>query len=153
MHIFLSFVDLSAVNMKHEEQEFLLIRHPKNVGLSITTAALFLAGEMAGSGVLALPSALIGTGKCLSYLIYQMFSKSSNSCTGWSGILLIAFFSLVGAYMGSRLGLAWEILAETFEDLHQPNIRDPYPLLAEKAGLLKSPLLAKILRGLAIGNA
>ena len=32
-------------------------------GLGIITAAIFLAGEMAGSGVLALPAAMIGTGR------------------------------------------------------------------------------------------
>ena len=32
------------------------------VGLGITTASIFLAGEMAGSGVLALPSAIVLTG-------------------------------------------------------------------------------------------
>jgi len=32
-------------------------------GLGVITAGLFLAGEMAGSGVLALPAAMIGTGK------------------------------------------------------------------------------------------
>ena len=32
-------------------------------GLGITTAAIFLAGEMAGSGVLALPYAMVGTGE------------------------------------------------------------------------------------------
>ena len=32
-------------------------------GLGVITAAIFLAGEMAGSGVLALPGAMIGTGK------------------------------------------------------------------------------------------
>ena len=31
-------------------------------GLGVITAAIFLAGEMAGSGVLALPSAMEGTG-------------------------------------------------------------------------------------------
>ena len=31
-------------------------------GLGVITAAIFLAGEMAGSGVLALPGAMIGTG-------------------------------------------------------------------------------------------
>ena len=31
-------------------------------GLSITTATIFLAGEMAGSGALKLPSALVGIG-------------------------------------------------------------------------------------------
>ena len=33
-------------------------------GLGVVTAAIFLAGEMAGSGVLALPNAMIGTGTC-----------------------------------------------------------------------------------------
>ena len=32
-------------------------------GLTVVTAALFLAGEMAGSGVLALPNAMVGTGE------------------------------------------------------------------------------------------
>ena len=32
------------------------------VGLGIATASIFLAGEMAGSGVLALPSAVVSTG-------------------------------------------------------------------------------------------
>ena len=31
-------------------------------GLGILSAAILLAGEMAGSGVLALPSAMVGTG-------------------------------------------------------------------------------------------
>ena len=34
-------------------------------GLGVITAAIFLAGEMAGSGVLALPNAMAGTGKTL----------------------------------------------------------------------------------------
>ena len=34
-------------------------------GLGVITAAIFLAGEMAGSGVLALPFAMVGTGKNL----------------------------------------------------------------------------------------
>ncbi len=35
----------------------------KKGGLTIITAAIFLAGEMAGSGVLALPYAILGTGR------------------------------------------------------------------------------------------
>ena len=30
--------------------------------MGVITAAIFLAGEMAGSGVLALPGAMVGTG-------------------------------------------------------------------------------------------
>ena len=36
-------------------------------GLGVITAAIFLAGEMAGSGVLALPNAMAGTGNCTSF--------------------------------------------------------------------------------------
>ena len=32
-------------------------------GLGVITAGVFLAGEMAGSGVLALPNAMLGTGE------------------------------------------------------------------------------------------
>ena len=41
-------------------------------GLGVITAAIFLAGEMAGSGVLALPSAMVGTGNIYySFLAIQ----------------------------------------------------------------------------------
>ena len=103
-------------------------------GLGIVTASIFLAGEMAGSGVLALPSAIVGT--------------------GWSGLLLILFFSGNAAYIGSRLGLCWEILAESgFEELQcQSHVRDPYPLIAEKAGSIKGPLVGKAFRLIASGK-
>ena len=102
-------------------------------GLSILTAAIFLAGEMAGSGVLALPNAIKGT--------------------GWTGLFLIAFFTLNAAYIGSRMGLVWEVLAESgVEELSQSHVRDPYPLLAEKAGATKGPLVGKTMRLIASGK-
>ena len=54
------------------EHHILNPNQPEQKGLGILTAAIFLSGEMAGSGVLALPNALVGT--------------------GWSGMLLILFF-------------------------------------------------------------
>ena len=113
------------------EKELLVPSEVK--GLGIITASIFLAGEMAGSGVLALPAAIVGT--------------------GWSGLLLILFFSANAAYIGSRLGLCWEILAESgFEDLCQSHVRDPYPLIAEKAGSIKGPLMGKAFRLIASGK-
>ena len=38
----------------------------KEHGLSVFMAAVFLAGELAGSGALKLPAALVGTGKTSS---------------------------------------------------------------------------------------
>ena len=44
-------------------------------GLGVITAAIFLAGEMAGSGVLALPFAMVGTGKTTKKFPTLFFCK------------------------------------------------------------------------------
>lgn len=36
---------------------------PQNAGINVLTAAVFVAGEMAGSGVLALPKAVVDSGE------------------------------------------------------------------------------------------
>jgi len=81
-------------------------------GLGVITAAIFLAGEMAGSGVLALPYAMIGT--------------------GWAGLALILVFTINAAFSGTRLGLCWMMLEERYEEFRK-EIRDPYPSIGEKA--------------------
>ncbi len=81
-------------------------------GLGIVTAAIFLAGEMAGTGVLALPAAMIGT--------------------GWAGLMLIVLFTLNACYSGTRLGMCWVILEERYPEF-KGIIRDPYPTIGEKA--------------------
>ena len=122
-------VILPSANMA----EFMQLNPQSPKGLGVTTAAIFLSGEMAGSGILALPHALLGT--------------------GWSGIILIVFFSINAAYIGTRLGLCWEILAEMgFEEFSQTHVRDPYPLIAEKAGAFKGYWIGRTLRHLASGN-
>ena len=82
-------------------------------GLGVLTAAFFLAGEMAGSGVLALPSALLSTG-------------------GVTGLALIILFSINSCYSGTRLGLCWIMLEERYEEF-RGQVRDPYPAIGEKA--------------------
>jgi hypothetical protein len=47
-------------------------------GLTILTAAIFLAGEMAGSGVLALPYAILGTGETAAGWALIFFSKGQS---------------------------------------------------------------------------
>ena len=52
-----------------------------------------------------------------------------------------------------RLGLCWEVLAESgCDELCQPHVRDPYPLIAEKAGSLKGPKVGKAFRLIASGT-
>ena len=43
-------------------------------GLGVITAGVFLAGEMAGSGVLALPFAMVGTGIILTKYLDTFFT-------------------------------------------------------------------------------
>jgi len=81
-------------------------------GLGVITAAIFLAGEMAGSGVLALPNAMIGT--------------------SWAGLALIFLFTVNACFSGTRLGLCWVILEERYDEFKK-EIRDPYPSIGEKA--------------------
>jgi len=85
----------------------------KQGGLGIITAAIFLSGEMAGSGVLALPAAFQGTGGIL-------------------GMVLILLFTINAGFSGTRLGLCWVMLEERYVEF-QGEVRDPYPSIAEKA--------------------
>nr|CAI5864316.1 unnamed protein product [Callosobruchus analis] len=85
---------------------------PKTKGLSSFTATLFIAGGMAGSGVLALPRAIVNT--------------------GYIGILLLAVFAFNSAYGGIRLGMCWSIVEEKFHE-HRSASRNPYSVIATKA--------------------
>ena len=46
----------------NSSERALLVRR-REEGLSIFTASMFLAGGMAGTGILALPYAVVGTGR------------------------------------------------------------------------------------------
>ncbi|KAK6629041.1 hypothetical protein RUM43_002858 [Polyplax serrata] len=81
-------------------------------GLSVISAAVFIAGEMAGSGVLALSRAAIDA--------------------GWIGLILVIVFCINAGYAGSRLGVCWEILEERYLDYRQP-VRNPYATIAYRA--------------------
>ncbi|XP_054275599.1 uncharacterized protein LOC128994825 [Macrosteles quadrilineatus] len=81
-------------------------------GLSVLGAAVLVAGEMAGSGILALPKAVI-------------------DC-GWPGLLLVLLFCLNACYGGTKLGNCWAILEERYPE-HKKATRDPYPTIAFRA--------------------
>lgn len=81
-------------------------------GLSLVTATFFLAGTMAGTGVLALASAMVQSG------VVELF--------------LIAFFSVSAAFVGTKLGICWVILEERWPEFRE-QVRAPYPSIAEKA--------------------
>ena len=81
-------------------------------GLTVFTAAIFIIGEMAGSGVLALPYAVVGA--------------------GWTGFGLLVLCCLASGYCGAVLGRSWSILRDRHDE-YKGHVRYPYPAIGEKA--------------------
>ena len=99
-------------------------------GLSVLTCALFIVGQMAGSGVLALPRAI------------------TNS--GWSGVVLLIVCALVSLYCGVLLGKCWMQVREK-ACVDEPFPRDPYPTIGYECygrlgrGIVECCLLATLI--------
>ena len=81
-------------------------------GLTVFTAAVFIIGEMAGSGVLALPAAIVGA--------------------GWTGFGLLVACCFASGYCGTVLGRSWAILRERHDE-YKGHVRYPYPAIGAKA--------------------
>ncbi|XP_013138244.1 PREDICTED: lysine histidine transporter 1-like [Papilio polytes] len=81
-------------------------------GLSVNQAALLVAGEMAGSGVLALPRALVKT--------------------GWIGVPIIILMAAMAAFSGRRLGDCWSIIEGRDPEMRSRK-RNPYAIIADQA--------------------
>ncbi|CAG4984475.1 unnamed protein product [Parnassius apollo] len=84
----------------------------KGTGLSVNQVALLVAGEMAGSGVLALPRALVKT--------------------GWIGVPIIILMAVMAAFSGKRLGDCWSIIEGRDPDMRSRK-RNPYAIIADQA--------------------
>lgn len=89
-----------------------IIESRKENGLTLWTAALFILGEMAGSGVLALPYAVLNA--------------------GWAGLVMITVFCATSAYSGTRLSICWILLEQRHEE-YRKQVRNPYPSIGYRA--------------------
>lgn len=88
--------------------------HPsRDHGINVITACLFIVGEIAGSGVLALPEAL--------------------KMTGWTGVLIMVIVCTASAYSGVLLGRSWIFLEDSDSSLKDVTTRNPYALIGERA--------------------
>ncbi|CAH2035841.1 unnamed protein product, partial [Iphiclides podalirius] len=84
----------------------------RSSGLSVKQAALLVAGEMAGSGVLALPRALVKT--------------------GWIGVPIIVLLAIMAAFSGKRLGDCWSMIEGRDPEMRSRK-RNPYAIIADQA--------------------
>lgn len=81
-------------------------------GLGVLTAAVFIVGEMSGTGVLSLPKAM----------------EQSN----WAGLGLILGCCALSGYCGIRLSSCWMMILEKEPSLKH-GVRDPFSVIAFEA--------------------
>lgn len=81
-------------------------------GLTVFTAAVFIVGEMSGTGVLSLPISI----------------EQSN----WSGVFMILACCVLSGYCGIRLASCWMLILRKNEAFRH-GVRDPFPLIAFEA--------------------
>lgn len=107
-----SYGSISNSPGQQAHKDFRGVQFPKKNGLSVLSASIFIAGEMAGSGVLALPKAVV-------------------DC-GWIGLVLVIILCINSCYGGTRLGRCWDIIEERYPQ-YRGSTRNPYPVIAEHA--------------------
>lgn len=100
------------LKVNHDDNGNLKVTAIKH-GMSVITTVLFVAGENAGAGLLALPSTL---------------NKS-----GWWGLPLMVMIIFDSAVAASLIGKCWLILEERWPQEYQLNCRNPYPEIGKMA--------------------
>ena len=89
------------------------IKFDRKIGISWLTACLFIVGEIAGTGVLALPQSL----------------KSM----GWLGVVVMVTICSIAGYCGILLARCWILCEQINPSTSMMKIRDPYSAIANIA--------------------
>ncbi|VDI52424.1 Hypothetical predicted protein [Mytilus galloprovincialis] len=93
-------------------EQWTLIQENNNHGLTVWTTSVFIVGNIAGGGVLALPKAV--------------------EETGWIGFILIIVFGIFSTYTATLIGESWVIIQERYPE-YRSHVPDPYPVIGEIA--------------------
>uniref|UniRef100_A0A8R1HH17 Aa_trans domain-containing protein n=1 Tax=Caenorhabditis japonica TaxID=281687 RepID=A0A8R1HH17_CAEJA len=88
-------------------------RHINEKGMSMLVTALFIVGETAGGGLIALPTAILSTGAL-------------------TGAFLLLMAALICTYTGFLLAENWTILQELYPE-YRDHCRKPYPAMGLRA--------------------
>ncbi|XP_064628726.1 uncharacterized protein LOC135488174 [Lineus longissimus] len=99
-------------------------------GVKLWLAVMLIIGEMAGTGVLSLPRAVV-------------------NCGGPLGIVLLLFLGGVAAYTGITLGWCWQILEERFEEYRTHHVQDPYNAIGYRAAGNAGRYIVSVCNGVA----
>ncbi|XP_012946877.2 uncharacterized protein LOC106014209, partial [Aplysia californica] len=102
--------EYEALNTKEdgEKKEQEKVEGHLSYGLTVLTATVFMVGEMAGTGVLAMPKAL--------------------EDTGYMGVIIILVLAIASAYVGAILAKCWIIVQDRYDEF-KGHVREPYPAI------------------------
>ncbi|KAL3984839.1 Transmembrane amino acid transporter family protein [Acanthocheilonema viteae] len=87
--------------------------HRNEQGLGWIITSLFLVGDLAGGGIVALPAAIVQT-------------------NFWPGLIISTIMALAMAYTAHMLGLGWVILQRRWPE-YREHCRKPYPEMGARA--------------------
>ncbi|UYV79042.1 hypothetical protein LAZ67_17000841 [Cordylochernes scorpioides] len=85
----------------------------KHKGLSVFMVIMFIMGEQAGAGMMAISRAFVDT--------------------EWYGVAILLYYSVVAGLMGILLGKSWMIVEERWPQYKSQKCGNPYPTMGEKA--------------------
>ncbi|XP_078485499.1 uncharacterized protein LOC100185142 isoform X1 [Ciona intestinalis] len=105
--------EMSGPVANNDDEALIEIPTPQRKGLGVFVASVFIVGTMCGSGILALPKAMVDA--------------------GWAGIGLLIVCGLISAFTGSILGKCWTILRMRYPEYEDQYIPDPYPTIGFRA--------------------
>ncbi|UYV79041.1 hypothetical protein LAZ67_17000838 [Cordylochernes scorpioides] len=95
-------------NRRHENEV-----PKKHKGLSVFMVIMFIMGEQAGAGMMAISRAFVDT--------------------EWYGVAILLYYSVVAGLMGILLGKSWMIVEERWPQYKSQKCGNPYPTMGEKA--------------------
>ena len=102
-------------------------RNMKGMGWIVT--CLFIVGETAGGGLIAMPTAMISAG--MSHYCFVPF-KAINCLGLIGGVAVILLGALMCAYTGNLLSENWTILQQRWPE-YRTHCRKPYPAMGLRA--------------------
>ncbi|UYV79039.1 hypothetical protein LAZ67_17000835 [Cordylochernes scorpioides] len=85
----------------------------KKKGLSVFMTIMFIMGDQAGAGMMAISRAFVDT--------------------EWYGVAMLLYYSVVAGLMGVLLGKSWMIVEERWPHYRIQKCGNPYPTIGEKA--------------------
>lgn len=97
-------------------------------GLGWVLAAFFVVADMAGGGIVALPTAVV---RCRECALFHP-PKCLTIAEFWPGLVMLTCMAFISTFSAVMLGKCWEILIRRFP-VYRTHCRKPYAEIGYRA--------------------